>query len=141
MCAADSVTVTVGAQTIALATGQLITVSALGAVVTGTVTTTALAGFSGASVSTAAPHRPGCRDGRGFGRLERSGRYRRGSRRRRRRCSGRRGGGGGGHRHRRRRCGRSRGGRRDGLGAGRQGDAGGSKRLAPSRSSTSDGLW
>ena len=53
VCAADSVTVTVGTQTIALATGQLLTVSALGAVVTGTVTSTALAGFTGASVSTA----------------------------------------------------------------------------------------
>jgi len=58
VCAADSVTVSVGAQTIALATGQLVTVSALGAVVTGTVTTTALAGFSGASVSTAAASGP-----------------------------------------------------------------------------------
>jgi hypothetical protein len=58
VCAADSVTVTVGTQTIALATGQLLTVSALGAVVTGTVTTTALAGFSGASVSTAAATGP-----------------------------------------------------------------------------------
>lgn len=58
VCAADSVSVTVGTQTIALATGQLITVSALGTVVTGTVTTTALAGFSGASVSTAAATGP-----------------------------------------------------------------------------------
>ena len=54
VCAADSVTVTVGAQSIALAAGQMVTVSALGAVVTGTVTSTALAGFSGASVSTTA---------------------------------------------------------------------------------------
>lgn len=58
VCAADSVTVTVGTQTIALATGQLLTVSALGTVVTGTVTSTALAGFSGASVSTAAATGP-----------------------------------------------------------------------------------
>ncbi len=39
---------TVGTQTLTLLTGQLVTVSALGAVATGTVTTTALAGFSGA---------------------------------------------------------------------------------------------
>jgi len=58
VCAADSVTVTVGTQTLTLLTGQLVTVSALGAVVTGTVTTTALAGFSGASVSTAAATGP-----------------------------------------------------------------------------------
>jgi len=54
VCAADSVTVTVGTQTLTLLTGQVITVSALGAVVTGTVTSTVLGTFSGAQVSTVA---------------------------------------------------------------------------------------
>ncbi|HEV8020452.1 MAG TPA: FecR domain-containing protein [Candidatus Lustribacter sp.] len=58
VCAADSVTVSVAGQTLALATGQMITVSALGTIVTSTVTTTAMAGFSGASVSTAAASGP-----------------------------------------------------------------------------------
>lgn len=57
-CAADSVTVSVAGQTLALATGQMITVSALGTIVTSTITTTAMAGFSGASVSTAAASGP-----------------------------------------------------------------------------------
>lgn len=54
VCAADSVTVTVGTQTLTLLTGQVVTVSALGAVVTGTVTSTVLGTFSGAQVSTVA---------------------------------------------------------------------------------------
>lgn len=54
VCAADSVTVTVGAHTVALLTGQFLTVSALGAVVTGTVTGTVLGTFTGAQVSTVA---------------------------------------------------------------------------------------
>jgi hypothetical protein len=54
VCAADSVTVTVGTQTIALAAGQLLTVSATGAVVTGTITSTAMTTFSSAQVSTVA---------------------------------------------------------------------------------------
>lgn len=53
-CAADSVTVTVGTQTITLATGQVLTVSAAGAVVVGTVTAALLGGFAGAGVSTSA---------------------------------------------------------------------------------------
>lgn len=57
-CAADSVTVSVAGQTLALATGQMVTVSALGTIVTSTITTTAMAGFSGASVSTAAASGP-----------------------------------------------------------------------------------
>lgn len=52
VCAADSITVTVGSQTFALASGGLLTVSAAGAVVTGTLTTTALSGFAAAGVST-----------------------------------------------------------------------------------------
>jgi hypothetical protein len=59
VCAADSVTVTVGAQTIALAAGQVLTVSALGAVVTGAVSSTVLGGFSAAQVSTVAATGPG----------------------------------------------------------------------------------
>jgi len=54
VCAADSVSVTVGSQTLTLLTGQFLTVSALGAVVTGTVTSTVLGSFAGAQVSTAA---------------------------------------------------------------------------------------
>lgn len=53
-CAADSVTVTVGTQTFALVTGQVLTVSATGAVVTGTITSSVLSGFSSAGVSTSA---------------------------------------------------------------------------------------
>ena len=58
VCAADSVTVTVGTQTIALAAGQVLTVSALGAVVTGTISSTVLGGFAGAQVSTVAAAGP-----------------------------------------------------------------------------------
>jgi hypothetical protein len=54
VCAADSVTVTVGSQTLTLLSGQFLTISALGAVVTGTVTSTVLGTFAGAQVSTAA---------------------------------------------------------------------------------------
>jgi len=51
-CAADSVTVTAGTQTITLVTGQLVTISATGAVVTGAVSSATLSTFSAASVST-----------------------------------------------------------------------------------------
>jgi hypothetical protein len=54
VCAADSVTVTVGTQTLTLLSGQFLTISALGAVVTGMVTSTVLGTFAGAQVSTAA---------------------------------------------------------------------------------------
>jgi len=53
-CAADSVSVTVGTQTFAVLTGQILTVSAAGAVVTGALTGTVLAGFTAAGVSTSA---------------------------------------------------------------------------------------
>ncbi|HXP94786.1 MAG TPA: FecR family protein [Candidatus Binatia bacterium] len=53
-CAADSVTVTVGGQSFALATGQVITVTATGAVTTGAVTSATLSGFSSSGVSTSA---------------------------------------------------------------------------------------
>jgi hypothetical protein len=52
-CAADSVTVTVGAQTFALATGQILTVSALGVVTTGALTTV-VGTFSAAGVPVSA---------------------------------------------------------------------------------------
>jgi hypothetical protein len=48
-CAADSVTVTVGSQTLTLATGQFITVSALGTVTTGALSSV-VGAFSGAGV-------------------------------------------------------------------------------------------
>lgn len=51
-CAADSVSVTVGTQTYTLASGQLLTVSAAGSVVTVPLTSTALATFSAAGVTT-----------------------------------------------------------------------------------------
>lgn len=54
VCAADSVSVTVGSQTLTLLSGQFLTVSALGAIVTGTVTSTVPGTFAGAQVSTAA---------------------------------------------------------------------------------------
>ena len=54
VCAADSVTVTVGTQTFTLLSGQLLTVTALGAVVTGVVTSSVLGGFAAAGVSTSA---------------------------------------------------------------------------------------
>jgi hypothetical protein len=57
-CAADSVTITVGSQSLALATGQLVTISATGAIVTSTITTTALSSFSSAQVSTSAATGP-----------------------------------------------------------------------------------
>jgi len=52
VCAADSVSVTVGTQTFTLLSGQMLTVSAAGAVVTGTITGSVLGGFSAAGVST-----------------------------------------------------------------------------------------
>src|SRR5580658_7944050 len=52
-CAADSVVVQVGTQTFALATGQFLTVSALGAVTTGALSAVTGA-FAGAGVSTGA---------------------------------------------------------------------------------------
>lgn len=48
-CAADSVTVTVGTQTVALATGQILVVSATGIITTGALTA-ATAAFTGAGV-------------------------------------------------------------------------------------------
>jgi len=57
-CAADSVTISVGSQSIALVTGQLVTVSATGAVVSGAVTSTALSSFSSSQVSTSAATGP-----------------------------------------------------------------------------------
>jgi hypothetical protein len=54
VCAADSVSVTVGAQTIALTSGQILTISAAGVVVAGTLTAAVLGGFSSAGVSTSA---------------------------------------------------------------------------------------
>jgi len=53
-CASDSVTVTVGTQTISLLTGQLLTVSAAGLVAAGAVTAATLGAFGGAGVSTSA---------------------------------------------------------------------------------------
>ncbi len=53
-CAADSVTITVGGQSFALATGQVITVTATGAVTTSAVTSATLSGFSSSGVSTSA---------------------------------------------------------------------------------------
>lgn len=53
-CAADSVTISVGGQTFALATGQVLTVTATGAVTTSAVTSATLSGFSSAGVSTSA---------------------------------------------------------------------------------------
>jgi hypothetical protein len=54
VCAADSVSVTVGAQTFALTSGQILTISAAGAVVAGTLTAAMAGAFSGAGVSTSA---------------------------------------------------------------------------------------
>jgi len=54
VCAADSLSVSVGTQTFTLLSGQLLTVSAAGAVVTGAVTASVLGGFSAAGVSTSA---------------------------------------------------------------------------------------
>jgi hypothetical protein len=54
VCAADSVVVNVGTQTFTLLSGQLLTVSITGAVVTGVVTTSVLGGFTAAGVSTSA---------------------------------------------------------------------------------------
>ncbi len=54
VCAADSVTITAGSQTIALAAGQFVTISATGALVTGTISSTVLSTFSSAQVSTVA---------------------------------------------------------------------------------------
>ncbi len=51
-CAVDSLSVTVGSQTFTVLTGQLVSVSAAGAVVTGTVSSTVLGSFSSAGVST-----------------------------------------------------------------------------------------
>ncbi len=51
-CAADSLSVSVGGQTFALATGQMLTVSASGAAVLGPVTSSALNDFSNSGVST-----------------------------------------------------------------------------------------
>jgi hypothetical protein len=53
VCAADSVTVTAGGQTLALATGQFITVSALGVMTTGALSTVVTA-FGAAGVPTTA---------------------------------------------------------------------------------------
>jgi hypothetical protein len=53
-CAADSVVVTAGSQTFAVLTGQILTITASGAVLSGAVTSTALSTFSSASVSTSA---------------------------------------------------------------------------------------
>jgi hypothetical protein len=52
VCAADSVAVTVGAQTFSLASGQVLTVSAAGVVATAPLTATTLSTFSSAQVST-----------------------------------------------------------------------------------------
>jgi len=54
VCAADSVSVTVGTQTFTLTSGQLLTISAAGAVVVGTVTAALLGSFTAAGVSTSA---------------------------------------------------------------------------------------
>ena len=53
-CAADSVSVTVGTQTFAVLTGQILTVSAAGAVLTGGLTGTVLGSFTAAGVSASA---------------------------------------------------------------------------------------
>jgi hypothetical protein len=53
-CAADSVVVTTGGQTFALATGQILTVTAVGAAVPGALTPAASAGFGASGVSTGA---------------------------------------------------------------------------------------
>jgi hypothetical protein len=58
VCAADSVSVTVGTQTIALLTGQVITISAAGVIVTSAITSTVLGTFTGAQVSTVAATGP-----------------------------------------------------------------------------------
>lgn len=52
VCAADSITVTVGTQTFTILTGQLLSVSATGAVVSGALSTSVLGTFSSAGVST-----------------------------------------------------------------------------------------
>jgi hypothetical protein len=57
-CAADSVTVTVGTQTVALATGQVVTVTATGAIASGAISSATLSSFSTASVSTSAATGP-----------------------------------------------------------------------------------
>jgi hypothetical protein len=54
VCAADSVTVTVGTQSLALLTGQFLAVNAAGAVVTGALSSTVVSSFSSAQVSTVA---------------------------------------------------------------------------------------
>ena len=51
VCAADSVTVSVGTSSFAVLTGQVVTVSATGAVVSGTLTSAVTSGFSSAGVS------------------------------------------------------------------------------------------
>jgi len=51
VCAADSVTVSVGGQTLTVLTGQVVTVSASGAVVSGTLTSAVTSSFSSAGVS------------------------------------------------------------------------------------------
>jgi hypothetical protein len=53
-CAADSVVVTTGGQTFALATGQILTVTATGVAVPGALTPAASAGFGASGVSTGA---------------------------------------------------------------------------------------
>lgn len=54
VCAADSVTVTVGTQTFTLLTGQVLVVSAAGVAVAGTLSASVLSGFASAGVSTSA---------------------------------------------------------------------------------------
>jgi hypothetical protein len=58
-CAADSVSVTVGTNTVALATGQVLVVSSAGVVTTGALSSSVLSSFSGAQVSTVAASGPG----------------------------------------------------------------------------------
>ncbi len=53
-CAADSVVVTTGTQTLTLATGQLITINAAGSAVTGTLTPEATSAFGSSGVGTGA---------------------------------------------------------------------------------------
>jgi hypothetical protein len=53
-CAADSITMTVGSQTLTVVTGQVVTVSATGAVATGGLTSAVTSSFSSAGVSTSA---------------------------------------------------------------------------------------
>jgi hypothetical protein len=58
VCAADSMVATVGAQSIPILTGTLLTITAAGAIITGTLTSAVLGGFSSAGVSTSSTSGP-----------------------------------------------------------------------------------